>query len=81
MTLLDLMAKEIEKANTPLTIREALDYAMKDGTLSMIETTGKTLQNTINSLLHKDIKRGENARFVQVSTKPAKFDIKDKRGL
>lgn len=78
MTLLDLVEKEIMRAGKPLTIREALKLAEEDGTLLMMETIGKTPQNTINSLLHKDIKRGENARFIQVLSKPAKFDLKRK---
>lgn len=75
MTLLDLFAKEIEKAGKPLTIREALNMAEEDGSFSMIDKVGKTPQNTINALLHKDIRR-ESPRFIQVSNKPAKFDIK-----
>ncbi len=78
MTLLDLMEKEIKSTGKPLTIREALKLAEEDGTLSLMEKIGKTPQNTINSLLHKDIKRGENARFIQISNKPAKFDLKSK---
>lgn len=82
MTLLDLMEKEIKSAGKALTIREVLKLAEEDGTLAKMEKIGKTPQNTINALLHKDIKRGENARFIQVSSKPAIFDIrnKDERG-
>ena len=76
MTFLELMEKEILSSGKALTIREALDLAEKDGTLKQIPTIGKTPQNTINSLLHKDIKHGDRARFVQVSSKPAKFDLK-----
>ncbi len=76
MKFLDLMEKEIKAAGKPLTIKEALSLAENDGTLDQIATVGKTPQNTINSLLHKDIKRGEAARFVQTSKKPARFDLK-----
>lgn len=76
MTFLEMMKKEILLSGKALTIREALDLAEKDGTLNQIPKIGKTPQNTLNSLLHKDIKRGEKARFIQVSSIPAKFDIK-----
>ena len=75
MTLLDLMEKEILQANRPLTIREALNAAELDGTFNQIGKIGKTPQNTINALLHKDIARGKAARFVQVTSKPATFDV------
>ena len=75
MTLLDLFAKEIEKAGKSLTIHEALNMVEEDGSFSTIEKVGKTPQNTINALLHKDIKRAA-PRFIQVSNKSAKFDIK-----
>ncbi len=76
MTLLDLMEKEIRLAGKALTIREALRLAEEDGTLAEMKKIGKTPQNTISALLHKDIKRGESARFIQVSNKPAIFDLK-----
>lgn len=76
MKFLEMMEKEILSSGKALTIREALDLAEKDGTLDQIPHIGKTPQKTINSLLHKDINRGEEARFVQVSSKPARFDIK-----
>lgn len=76
MTFLELMEKEIVASDKALTIREALELAEKDGSINQIPNYGKTPQKTINSLLHKDIKRGEMARFVQVSLKPARFDIK-----
>ena len=75
VTLLELMEKEILLASRPLTIKEALDAAKKDGTFDEIGKMGKTPQNTINALLHKDIARGEAARFVQVTSKPATFDV------
>lgn len=78
MTLLELMEKEIVLANKPLTIREALDAASRDGTIDKFDKIGKTPQNTLNALLHKDIARGENARFVQVTSKPATFDVAKK---
>ena len=76
MTFLEMMEKEIKAAGRALTTREALDLAEKDGSLAQIPKIGKTPQNTINSLLHKDIKHGDAARFIQVSSKPAKFDVK-----
>ena len=75
MTLLELMEKEILLANRPLTIKEALDAAGKDGTIDEMGKMGKTPQNTINALLHKDIARGKDARFIQVTSKPATFDV------
>lgn len=75
-----MMEKEILSAGKPLTIREALDMVESDGTLILILQVGKTPQKTINSILHKNIKGGDKARFIQVSLKPAKFDIKKNNG-
>ncbi len=75
MTFLDLMEKEIRLAGRPLTIEEALKAAKIDGTFAEVKTKGKTPDKTINSLLHKDFARGRNARFVQVCSKPATFDL------
>ncbi len=76
MTFLDLMEEEIKRAGRPLTIKEALCFATKSGTINELPHIGKTPQNTMNSALHKDIVKGAKARFVQVSEKPATFDIK-----
>ena len=75
MTYLELVDKELTIAGKPLTINEILTNAEKDGTLSQIPTIGKTPQKTINALLHRDIAKGSDARFVQTSTRPAKFDL------
>ena len=76
MKYLDMMEKEIRTAGRALTIQEALKLAEKDGTLTEMQKIGKTPQNTINSLLHRDIDRGSRARFIQVSDRPAKFDLR-----
>lgn len=76
MTFLEMMEKEIRLAGHPLTVGEAFAAAEKDGTINELPNIGKTPHNTMNAQLHKDMKRGQKARFVQVSTKPAKFDIK-----
>jgi hypothetical protein len=52
--------------------------ATKNGTINELSHIGKTPQNTLNSALHKDMAKGKSARFVQVSDKPAAFDIKKK---
>ena len=78
MTFLELMEIEIRRAGHPLTVGEAFMAAEKDGSINELPKTGKTPHNTMNAQLHKDMKRGEKARFIQVSTKPAKFDIKRK---
>ena len=80
MTFLEMMEKEIISAGKLLTIKEALNLAEQDGTLSQIPKVGKTPQNTINSLLHKNIKSGDKARFIQVSLKPTKFYLKNNIG-
>lgn len=64
---LDLMEYEIRKAGRAIIIAKALQEAEMDGVLSQIESFGKTPQKTINSLLHRDMKKGENSRFVQKS--------------
>lgn len=78
MTFLDLMENEIRRAGRPLTIKEALSMASDNGTIKELSHIGKTPQNTMNSALHKDIAKGEKARFVQISDKPAVFDIRKK---
>lgn len=72
--LLDLMSIEIKKAGKPLTIREALTSAEKDGIINELEKLGKTPQNSINALLHKDMAKSEPT-FTQVSARPARFDL------
>ena len=52
--------------------------ASDNGTIKELSHIGKTPQNTMNSALHKDIAKGEKARFVQISDKPAVFDIRKK---
>ncbi len=76
MTFLDLMEIEIRRAGKPLTIKEALSSASRYGTINELSHIGKTPQNTLNSALHKDMAKGDKARFIQVSVKPAVFDIK-----
>ena len=76
MTFLDLMEKEIRLAGRALTIGEAFKAAEEDGTIHELTNMGKTPHNTMNAQLHKDMKRGDRARFIQVSSKPAKFDVK-----
>lgn len=76
MTFLDLMEIEISRAGKPLTIREALTFAELDGNIKELPHIGKTPQKTMNSALHKDILKGNKARFKQISDKPATFDIK-----
>lgn len=78
MTFLDLMEAEIRRAGKPLTIKEALEAAYVSGTINQLAHIGKTPQNTLNSALHKDMAKGKSARFIQVSEKPAVFDIKNK---
>ena len=78
MTFLDLMEIEIRRAGKPLTIKEALSLATKDGTINELSHIGKTPQNTMNSALHKDMAKGDKSRFIQLSDKPAVFDIKKK---
>ena len=58
MTFLEMMEKEIISAGKPLTIKEALNLAEQDGTLSQIPKVGKTPQNTINSTTQEYKKRG-----------------------
>ena len=76
MTFLDLMEAEIRRAGKPLTIAEALTSASKNGTINELSHVGKTPKNTMNSALHKDMAKGDKARFIQVSDKPAVFDLK-----
>lgn len=76
MTFLELMENEIRRAGKPITIKEALLSAKKYGTINELSHIGKTPQNTLNSALHKDIAKGSKARFIQVSDKPALFDIR-----
>ncbi len=61
MTFLEIMEKEILSASKPLTIKEALNPIEQDGTFSQISKIGGTPQNTINSLLHKNIKSSDKA--------------------
>ena len=75
---LDLMEYEISKAGRAITIAEALQEAEKDGVLTQIESIGKTPQKTINSLLHRDMKKGEKSKFVQKSQRPSTFDLREK---
>ena len=76
MQYLDLMEKEILTAKRALSIGEALEMAKEDGTFDQLDSVGKTPQKTINSLLHKDIVKGDKARFIQVGSRPATFDLK-----
>ena len=76
MKYLDLMETEILAAGRAITIGEALAMAKEDGTLSKLDSIGKTPQKTINSLLHKDMLKGDKARFKQIGKKPATFDLK-----
>lgn len=76
MKYLDLMEKEIRNAGRAITIREALTMAEQDGTIGQLESVGKTPEKTINSLLHKDIEKGDRARFVQESQRPATFNMR-----
>ncbi len=76
MTFLDLMETEIRRVGKPLTIKDALTSATKHGTIKELPHIGKTPQNTLNAALHKDIAKGEKSRFIQVSDRPATFDVK-----
>lgn len=76
MTFLELMETEIRRAGKPITIKEALTSAEKHGTIKELLHIGKTPQNTLNAALHKDIAKGSKARFIQVSDKPALFDVR-----
>ncbi len=78
MTLMELMEYEVRKAGKPLTVGDALALAWQDGKIEELPHVGKTPQNTLNSLLHKDIAKGDSSRFIQISAKPALFDVRNR---
>lgn len=75
-TYLDLVEEVLKESKKPMTIREILDYAEKNDFMTKMKSVGKTPEKTINANIHKNIARGESARFKQISKKPALFDLK-----
>lgn len=75
-TYLALVEEVLKETKKSMTIREILNFAEKKGFMEKLKSVGKTPEKTINANIHKDIARGERARFKQVSKKPALFDLK-----
>lgn len=74
-TYLDLIEEVLKEKGEPMTIGQIWKYANEKGICNNLASIGKTPEKTMNAQLHKNILRGEKARFKQVSKKPALFDL------
>lgn len=75
-TYLDLTAQVLTENGHPMTIRQILNYATEKGYHNKLDSIGRTPEKTMSACIHRDIAKGESARFKQVNKKPALFDLK-----
>ena len=76
---LDLIEEVLREENRDMSLPEIWEYAEKAGLDKKIESSGKTPVNTMNSCIRRNIAKGKNARFVQTSERPAKYNLAGKR--
>lgn len=74
-TYLDLIEEVLIENGVPMTISQIWEYANEKGLSKKLSSVGKTPKKTMNAQLHKNMLRGDNARFKQISTKPALFNL------
>lgn len=74
MCLIKEVLYEEKKA---LKIREIWDIAEKKGLTHKLLSVGKTPLKTMNACIHRDLKKGNDAVFEQISKKPALFKLKN----
>lgn len=74
-TYLDLIEEVLVENGKPMTISHIWEYANEKGLSKKLSSIGKTPKKTMNAMLHKDMLRGDNAKFKQISNKPALFDL------
>ena len=76
---LDLIEEVLREEKRDMSLPEIWEYAEKSGLDQKLESTGKTPINTMNSCIRRNIASGKNARFVQTSERPAKYNLAEKR--
>lgn len=76
---LDLIEEVLREEKRDMSLPEIWEYAEKAGLDQKLESTGKTPINTMNSCIRRNIASGKNARFVQASERPAKYNLAEKR--
>lgn len=78
-TFLDLAKDVLELGNRPLTITQIWNIGEQNGLTDKIGSSGKTPVNTLQARLYIDIRDNNKSIFQQVSKRPAKFMLKNKR--
>ena len=76
---LDLIEEVLRAENRDMSLPEIWEYAEKAGLDKKLQSTGKTPVNTMNSCIRRNIANNENARFIQTSERPAKYNLVGKR--
>ena len=73
---LDLIEEVLKAEKRDMSLTEIWEYAKNNGLDKKLESTGKTPVNTMNSCIRRNIANGRSVRFIQTSTRPAKYNLK-----
>lgn len=77
MTFLRLATEILTEEKKPLTVYEVWDIAKEKGLGAQLGTTGKTPWRSIGAQIYIDIRDNKDSLFVQYSSRPARFVLKD----
>ncbi len=78
-TFNDVALDVLMRAEIPMSINEIWEEAIKLGLDTKLGTSGKTPEKTLAARVYVDIKNNNKSKFIQVSKRPAKFILKDKK--
>ena len=73
---LDLMEAVLVSENRDMTLSEIWEVACQKKLNKKLASVGRTPINTMNSCVRRNIASKKNVRFVQTSSRPAKYNVK-----
>lgn len=76
-SFIDLVIETLRNVQMPLTQKEIWENAVRLHISEKVTTSGKTPWATLGARIYTDIKDNEHTPFIQVSKRPAKFNLKE----